>query len=456
MAEKNPPRRCDFSGALRLGSSGRLLRRAEPRPADLAHGEVFLAARRIRLPEAHEHYRRVTQGRAKTRQACDGAGPGRRISGARAFGRAQIGKHAQRQAVSAGPEKIIRDEIRALTAYHVQSSEGMEKLDAMENPYRLPESLRREIAEVVANAEINRYPDPTAPALMKRLRNVMGIGPEYDVLLGNGSDEIIHIIVQSVARPGAVVLAPRPCFFMFSHYAQLAGLRYVGVLLNPDFTLDTGAFLGALAEHRPAVVFIDYPNNPSGNLFSDKAIVRIIAAAPWLVVIDEAYHPFAGRTFMTRLQEFPNLMVMRTLSKLGLPGIRLGYAVGRPEWIREFDRVRPPYTVNMLTHLVAERVLAHHDVLDAQARSINAERERLDGELRKLPRVTVFPSKANFTLVRVPDAPGVFEGMRRRGVLVKNLHTGVPLLDHCVRLTIGTPEENRRCLAAFAEALAEH
>jgi histidinol-phosphate aminotransferase len=188
--------------------------------------------------------------------------------------------------VSAGPEQVIRDEIRALAAYHVQSAEGMVKLDAMENPYRLPETLRREIGEAVANAEINRYPDPTAPALMKRLRDVMGIGSEYDVLLGNGSDEIIHIIVQSIARPGAVVLAPRPCFFMFSQYSKFAGLRYVGVLLNPDFTLDTVAFLRALAEHRPAVVFIDYPNNPSGNLFSDEAIAQIIAAAPGLVVID--------------------------------------------------------------------------------------------------------------------------------------------------------------------------
>jgi len=357
--------------------------------------------------------------------------------------------------VSAGPEKVIRDEIRALTAYHVQSAEGMVKLDAMENPYRLPDGLRREIGEAVANAEINRYPDPTAPALVKRLRKVMGIAPEYDVLLGNGSDEIIHIIVQSVARPGAVVLAPRPCFFMFSQYAQFAGLRYVGVLLNRDFTLEPSVFLRALAEHRPAVVFIDYPNNPSGNLFSDDAIAQIIAAAPGLVVIDEAYHPFARKTFMTRLAEFPNLVVMRTLSKLGLAGIRLGYSVGRPEWIREFDKVRPPYNVSMLTHVVAERVLAHYDVLDAQARSINAERERLGGELRKLPGVTVFPSDANFVLVRVPDATRVFEGMRHRGVLVKNLHTGVPLLDHCVRLTIGTPEENRRSLAAFAEALAE-
>jgi len=283
----------------------------------------------------------------------------------------------------------------------------------------------------------------------------MGITPQYDVLLGNGSDEIIHVIVQSVARPGAVVLAPRPSFEMFSAYATLAGLGYVGVLLRPDFALDTAAFLDAMERHRPAVVFIAYPNNPSGNLFDEKAIARIIAAAPGLVVVDEAYNAFGRKTFLPRLDEFSNLVVMRTLSKLGLAGIRLGYAVGRPEWIREFDKVRSPYNVNSLTHVVAERILAHHDVLDAQAKSIIAERARLDGELRKLSRVTVFPSDANFILVRVPDAAAVFEGMRRRGVLVKNLDTGVPLLGGCVRLTIGTPEENRRCLAAFGEALAE-
>lgn len=358
--------------------------------------------------------------------------------------------------MSAGPDKVIRDEIRAITAYHVQSAEGLVKLDAMENPYRLPEALRRAVAEAVADAEFNRYPDPTAPALVKRLREIMAIGSEYGVLLGNGSDEIIHIIIQSVARPGAVVLAPRPSFFMFSLYAQLAGLDYVGVPVNPDFTLDAGVFLQAMAEHRPAVVFIAYPNNPTGNLFSDEAIEAIVAAAPGLVVIDEAYHAFARKTFMTRLARFPNLVVMRTLSKLGLAGIRLGYAAARPEWIREFDKVRPPYNVNVLTQIVAERALAHYGELEAQARDIVAERERLATELGKLPRVTVFPSDANFILLRVPDAARIFEGMKRRGVLIKSMHGSVPvLLDQCVRLTIGTPEENRRCLAALAEALAD-
>ena len=342
-----------------------------------------------------------------------------------------------------------------MKAYPVARAEGLVKLDAMESPYGLPQALQREIAEAVSQVAVNRYPDPTAPALVRRLRETMGIAPEYDVLLGNGSDELIHIIVQSVARPGAVVLAPRPSFVMFSAYAALAGLEYVGVLLRPDFTLDAGAFLEAMRRHRPAVAFIAYPNNPSGNLFDADSLARIVAAAPGLVVIDEAYHAFARKTFMTRLPEFPNLVVMRTLSKLGLAGIRLGYAVGRPEWIREFDKVRSPYNVNSLTHVVAERVLAHHDVLEEQARSIVAERTRIDAELRKLSRVTVFPSDANFILVRVPDAAAVFEGMQRRGVLVKNLHTGVPLLDGCVRLTIGTREENRRCLVAFSESLAE-
>jgi len=357
--------------------------------------------------------------------------------------------------VSASPEKIIRDEVRAMSAYAVANADGLVKLDAMENPYGLPADLQREIAEAVSRAAINRYPDPTAPALVRSLREAMRIPAGLDVLLGNGSDEIIHIVIQAVARKGAVVLAPLPSFVMFSAYSTLAGLDYVSVPLRQDFTLDADAFLEAMARHRPAVVFIAYPNNPSGNLFDERAIERILAAAPGLVVIDEAYHAFARRTFMTRLAEFPNLIVMRTLSKLGLAGIRLGYAVGRPEWIREFDKVRSPYNVNTLTHVVAERILAHHDVLDAQARGIIAERQRLDAELRKLPRATVFPSDANFILVRVPDARAVFEGMRRRGVLVKNLDTGVPLLQGCVRLTIGTPDENARCLAAFSQSLAE-
>src|SRR5690242_2134 len=303
MAEENPPRRRDFPGALFLGGARRLLRRTESRAADLAHGALFLAARGIRLPEALEHHRRIAQGCAKAWEDRDDPRERRRLSGARALGRIEAPGKAGERTVSAGPDKIIREDIRAIKAYHVQPADGLVKLDAMESPYGLPQPLQREIAEALSRVELNRYPDPTAPALVRRLRETMDIGAEYDILLGNGSDEIIHIIVQSIARRGAVVMAARPSFVMFGQYADFAGLEYVGVMLKPDFRIDIGAFLEALDRDRPAVVFIAYPNNPSGNLFDEESVARIIAAAPGLVVVDEAYHAFARKTFMTRLAE---------------------------------------------------------------------------------------------------------------------------------------------------------
>jgi histidinol-phosphate aminotransferase len=356
--------------------------------------------------------------------------------------------------VSAGPEKVIRDEVRAMNAYFVPTPAGMVKLDAMENPYGLPEALRREIADAVASAELNRYPDPSAPALVARLRSAMAVPRDCALLLGNGSDEIIHIMIEACARSGALVMAPSPTFVMYSVYAKLCGLRYVPVALNADFTLDAERFIGAMAEHRPAIVFLSYPNPPAGNLFPDADLERVIAAAPGLVVVDEAYQPFARRTFMDRLARFPNLVLLRTLSKLGLAGVRLGYLVGRPEWIREFDKARSPYNVNVLTQIVAEKVLAHRDVLDGQARAIVAERGRLAERLRALPGVVQYPSDANFVLARMPRALDVFEDLKRRGVLVRCFPEH-PMVKDCLRLTVGTPAENERLLEALRTALAE-
>ena len=258
------------------------------------------------------------------------------------------------------PRNLVREEILALTAYHVAPATGMIKLDAMENPYRLPEELREEVARMVSTLPINRYPDPTAPELKARLREVFDIPDACAILLGNGSDEIIQIVAQALARPGAALLAPEPSFAMYRMYALFAGMRYVGVPLAPDFTLDLARMLAAMREARPAVVFIAYPNNPTGNLFPEDAVTRIIEEAPGLVVLDEAYHVFAARTFMHRLADFPNLLVMRTVSKLGLAGIRLGYAAASPDWIAEFDKVRPPYNVNVMTQFVDDKFVGFH------------------------------------------------------------------------------------------------
>ncbi len=351
------------------------------------------------------------------------------------------------------PDEIIRDEIRALTAYHVPDPVGMVKLDAMENPYRLPQELCRVLGEGVAGAALNRYPDPAARELKLRLRAAMQIPAAMELVLGNGSDELIQMLALAVARPGAVMLGFDPSFVMFRMIAAFTGMRYVGLPLNADFGIDVAAAVAAVEEHQPALIFIAYPNNPTGNLFDAGAIARIIAAAPGMVVIDEAYHAFAGASFMPRLAEFPNLLVMRTVSKLGLAGLRLGLLAGHGAWLHHIDKVRLPYNVNVLTQQVAAEVLQHRDVLEAQAAAIRTERTRVLAGLRRLPGVEAYASEANFVLFRVAKADQVFSGLKQRGVLIKNLHGSHPLLADRLRVTIGTPAENTQFLSALTAIL---
>ena len=222
--------------------------------------------------------------------------------------------------------KVVRPEVQAMHAYHVPDAAGMVKLDVMESPYRLPPAAgRRDRRGRLAAWRMNRYPVPSATELRALIREVMQVPAGCDVLLGNGSDECIQYITAALAREGAVVMAPAPSFAMFSMHALFYRLRFVGVPLREDFTLDTEAFLAAMAKEKPALVWIAFPNNPTGNAFPVADIERIIRAAPGLVVIDEAYQPFAGATFMPRLAEFENMVVMRTVSKIGMAGLRLGY-----------------------------------------------------------------------------------------------------------------------------------
>ena len=355
--------------------------------------------------------------------------------------------------MSKTPEEIIRDEILALSAYHVPDAAGMIKLDAMENPYRLPPELARAIAARVAEAALNRYPDPGARELKARLRVAMQIPSGMQLMLGNGSDELIQMLALALARPGAVMLGLEPSFVMFRMLAAVAGMRYVGVPLIADFTLGAARTLAAIEQHQPALMFIAYPNNPSGNLFDADVMARIIDAAPGIVVVDEAYHAFAGASFMPRLADFSNLLVMRTVSKLGLAGLRLGLLAGRDAWLHHVDKVRLPYNVNVLTQLAASEVLQHPDVLAAQAQAIRAARASLLGELRRLRGVEAYVSDANFILFRVAQADRIFSALKERGVLIKNLDGAHPLLAACLRVTVGTPEENARFLSTLAAVL---
>jgi len=353
--------------------------------------------------------------------------------------------------------KWIRPAIRELAAYHVPEAEGLIKLDAMENPYAWPREMADAWLDVLRGVALNRYPDPAARALKHQLLADMQVPAGHDLLLGNGSDELIQMILMAISAAGRVVMAPEPGFVMYKMIATFLDLKYVGVSLREDFSLDIEAMLAAIARHRPAVIFLAYPNNPTGNLFSDEDIETIIRASDALVVIDEAYHAFAGQTWMQRMAQYDNVLVMRTVSKMGLAGLRLGLLAGHPDWLAQIDKVRLPYNINVLTQASACFALQHKVLLDTQTQTITSDRERLFSDLQSLDGITVFPSRANFILFRVSPgtADTIFQSLKQQGVLIKNMgHTGGPLRD-CLRVTVGAPEENAAFLGALRIALGQ-
>ena len=350
----------------------------------------------------------------------------------------------------------IRQDVQSMHAYAIQDSVGMVKLDAMENPHRLPVDLQKALGERLGALALNRYPDGRVNDLRAALAQHAGMPEGFDIMLGNGSDELISLLAMACDVPGASILAPLPGFVMYAMSAQLQGLAFHGVPLTADFELDEAAMLAAIAEHKPSIVYLAYPNNPTGNLWNDDTIEKIVlaqGAQGGLVVMDEAYQPFASKSYMDRITRHTHVLLMRTLSKFGLAGVRLGYMVGPKALVAEIDKVRPPYNISVLNYECALFALEHADVFAAQAKDLREQRARLLAELAALPGVTPFPSEANMILARVPDAATVFERLKAHKVLIKNVSKMHPLLDNCLRMTVGTASENDQLLAALKASL---
>jgi histidinol-phosphate aminotransferase len=346
----------------------------------------------------------------------------------------------------------IRQDVQGMHAYAIQDSRGMVKLDAMENPHRLPPALQKELGERLAAVALNRYPGERIDALRAALARHAKLPEGFGLMLGNGSDELIALLALACDVPGATILAPLPGFVMYAMSAQLQGLAFVGVDLTPDFELDEKAMLDAIALHQPAIIYLAYPNNPTANLWNDDTIEKIVQAAPGLVVIDEAYQPFASRSYLDRVTKHQHVLLMRTMSKFGLAGVRIGYMMGPAELVAQVDKVRPPYNISVLNCEAALFALEHEDVFAAQAEDLKRERARLQSALREMG-LQSWPSDANMILVRVADPARSFEGMKARKVLVKNVSRMHPLLAGCLRLTVGTADENRQMLAALQASL---
>ncbi|MDD5336752.1 MAG: histidinol-phosphate transaminase [Rhodoferax sp.] len=358
----------------------------------------------------------------------------------------------------------IRQDIQSMQAYAIQDSQGMVKLDAMENPYRLPQDLQDQLGRRLGALAFNRYPAGRINDLRQALATYADMPAGFDIMLGNGSDELISLLALACDVPAcaannfraASVLAPVPGFVMYALSAQLQGLAFHGVPLTGDFELDEAAMLAAIEQHQPAITYLAYPNNPTANLWHDAVLENIILAAGeqgGLVVLDEAYQPFSSKSYIDRLARHHHVLLLRTLSKFGLAGVRLGYLMGPKALIAEIDKVRPPYNISVLNCECALFALEQQDVFAAQAAALRAQRAVIFEALSVFPGVTAFKSEANMILLRVPDAAKTFAGMRTRKVLVKNVSTMHPLLANCLRVTVGTADENVQMLAALKESL---
>jgi histidinol-phosphate aminotransferase len=353
-------------------------------------------------------------------------------------------------------ERLVSSDIRKLNAYQVPDSSGMLKLDAMENPFVWPEAIRQKWLEQLSSAPINRYPDADARVLKQQIHKIMDVPEGVDLVLGNGSDELIQLIAMAVNAPGRKIMAPEPSFVMYRMVTKFLGMDYVGVPLGADFEIDLQTTIQKIENENPAVIFLAQPNNPTGNLWGDEKLRRILEAANGLVVIDEAYTAFTDADYLGWLETYPNLLIMRTLSKVGLAGLRLGLLFGHSQWMTEINKLRLPYNINVLTQMSAAFALEHYDMLIEQTQELVRQRENLINSLKSIEGLVVYPSAANFVLVRLTKgtAGAAHEGLKQHSILVKKLDGAHPLLEGCLRINVSSKEDNDLLIQSLSQVMS--
>jgi histidinol-phosphate aminotransferase len=327
------------------------------------------------------------------------------------------------------------------------------RLDLNESPFPPDADELRALQHALIGLELNRYPDNRATAVRAALARRWGVAAD-EILVGNGSIEIVAMLMTAFRRPGARLLLPVPTFDQFGALASLHGYQVVPVPLDDTFQVDERTTLEAIDRHRPALAFFASPNNPTGTCLSPAVLQRLADRMDAAFVVDEAYADFAGQSLVRRAPAAAGLFVMRSLSKVGLAGLRLGALVGPRTAIAEIDRARLPFNVSALSQAAACAALSARTRMGARVSTIVRLRERLAGDLAQIAGVHVYPSDANFLLVRTSaDAGELCQDLFARGVAVRDV-SGLPALAGCLRITVGTARDNRRCVEALATALA--
>ncbi len=361
--------------------------------------------------------------------------------------------------MSITPEKLLREELASMQAYHVADSSSLIKLDAMENPYAFPESLLDAWLTEIKQVALNRYPNPQASALKKTFQKAFSLSTKLELMFGNGSDELIQLLIMAIAKPNARILTVTPTFSMYKLIAEYVGVDVLEVPLQQDsFALQMDLLVEEIKTHKPAIIFLACPNNPTGTLWPQDQVEEIIKHATGIVVIDEAYTPFAAYSMMSLVERYPHALMMRTVSKMGLAGLRLGWMLGHEQWINELNKMRLPYNINALTQVSADFALQNITVFEQQAERICQQRDVLFNALQAIEKIKVFPSEANFILFKVlsGNANDVYQRLLDNKIIIKNVSSGSAdnnLLENCLRVTVGTADENLTFLKALELSL---
>ena len=344
-------------------------------------------------------------------------------------------------------EQWLRSDIKNIDAYHVPVSKDMIKLDAMESPFGVPEDLKVEFLKCIEQSEVNRYPEADPSPLKDTLRSLMDIPDEFGILLGNGSDELIQLLALACSKDD-LIMSFEPSFVMYELVSKYVNLDYFGVQLDSNFDINLSDALLIIEREKPKIIFIAYPNNPTGNCFDYDAIIEIIKSTNSMVILDEAYYAYSDKSFLSEISNFPNLLVLRTISKIGFAGLRLGLLIGDQETIAQLNKLRLPYNINALTQTSANFLLQDKQRIINNAQIIIEERRRLAHELSLFSRFKVYPSQTNFILVHSEDAHSLHTALKENGILIKGFPKGSKLSDF-IRISVSEPVENNILIDAI-------
>ncbi len=344
-------------------------------------------------------------------------------------------------------EQWLRSDIKNIDAYHVPASKDMIKLDAMESPFGVPEDLKVEFLKCIEQSEVNRYPEADPSPLKDTLRSLMDIPDEFGILLGNGSDELIQLLALACSKDD-LIMSFEPSFVMYELVSKYVNLEYFGVQLDSNFDINLNDALLIIEREKPKIIFIAYPNNPTGNCFDYDAIIEIIKSTNSMVILDEAYYAYSDKSFLSEISNFPNLLVLRTISKIGFAGLRLGLLIGDQETIAQLNKLRLPYNINALTQTSANFLLQDKQRIINNAQIIIEERRRLAHELSLFSKFKVYPSQTNFILVHSEDAHSLHTALKENGILIKGFPKGTKLSDF-IRISVSEPVENNILIDAI-------